>query len=116
MRQKLLTQELRKQLPPLYAQEDKGMQAVAYARFFHAYGCGVWYITEFDGEDTCFGWAEVLPGCGELGYFSLSELEALEATINGKRIPALQAVERDIHFTPAPLKDIREIMEAAHES
>jgi len=116
MKQKLMTQELRKQLPPLYAQEEKGMEAVAYARFFHAYGSGVWYITEFDGEDTCFGWAEVLPGCGELGYFSLSELEALQAIINGRTIPGLQAIERDMHFAPARLCDIREIMEAIHES
>ncbi len=87
------------------------MEAVAHIRWFHAYGGAVWYLTEFDhdGGDTCFGWAEVLPGCGELGYFSLSELESLEARINGQRIPGLQAIERDIHFTPTPLSQIPEI-------
>ena len=112
MKQKLLPQSIRKTIPPLYAQDGKGMEAIAHLRFFSAYSSnGVWYLTEFDhdGGDTCFGWAEILPGCGELGYFSLSELESLEARINGRRIPGLQAIERDIHFTPTPLSQIPEI-------
>ncbi len=111
MKQKLLPQSVRKTIPPLYAQDGKGMEAIAHIKFFHPYGQGVWYLTEFDhdGGDTCFGWVEVLPGCGELGYFSLKELESLEARINGQRIPGLQAIERDIHFTPKPLSQIQEI-------
>ena len=109
MKQKLLTKEIRNRLPALYAQDGKGMDAIAYLRLFHAYGNGTWIATEFDGEDTFFGWAEIHPGCGELGYFSLKELESLEARINGKRIPGLQAIERDIHFTPKPLSQIPEI-------
>ncbi len=117
MKQKLLTKEIRKRLPALYAQDGKGMDAIAYARWFYAYGSsGVWYLTEFDHDsgDTCFGWAEIHPGCGELGYFSLKELESLEARINGKRIPGLQAIERDIHFTPKPLSEIPEIKKRNH--
>ncbi len=109
MKQKLLPQSIRKTIPPLYAQDGKGMDAIAHIRFFHAYGAGTWIATEFDGEDTFFGWAEIHPGCGELGYFSLSKLESLEARINGQRIPGLQAIERDIHFTPTPLSQIEEI-------
>jgi len=109
MKQELLTKEIRAQIPPLYAQESKGMGAVAYVRFFHPYGSGTWYATEFDGEDTFFGWAEIHPGCGELGYFSLKELESLEARINGKLVPGVQGIERDIHFTPAPLNEIKEV-------
>jgi len=111
MKQELLTKELREKLPPLYSQDGKGMQAVAYAKFFHPYGAGVWFATELDqaDEDTFFGWAEICPGCGELGYFSLSELESLEATINGIKIPGLQAIERDVSFTPTPLCDIADI-------
>jgi len=109
MKQKLLTKEIRDKIPALYEQDGKGSEAIVYARFFHAYGSGTWFATEFDGEDTFFGWAEIHPGCCELGYFSLSELESLEAHINGKRIPGLQAIERDIHFTPTPLSQIKEI-------
>jgi len=108
MKQELLTKELREQLPPLYSQDNKKMKAVAYVKFFHPYGAGVWFATEFDGEDIFFGWAEICPGCGELGYFSLSELESLEASINGTRM-GLQAIERDTSFTPRPLCDIAEV-------
>ncbi len=109
MKQKLLPQTIRAQIPPLYAQDGLGLEAIVHVRFFHAYGAGTWLATEFDGEDTFFGWAEIHPGCGELGYFSLKELESLEARINGKTIPGLQAIERDIHFNPKPLSKIEEV-------
>ncbi len=109
MKQELLPASFRARIPPLYAQDGQGMDAIAYTRLFHAYGSGTWIISEFDGEDTCFGWAEIHPGCGELGYFSLKELESLEARINGKTIHGLQAIERDIHFTPTPLSQIKEL-------
>ena len=107
MKQKLLTKEILKRLPPLYSQEEKGMEAVAQVRFFHAYGSGTWYATEFDGVDTLFGWACIQEG--ELGYFSLKELESLEARVGGKIVKGLQAVERDVHFLPTRLCDIHEV-------
>jgi len=111
MRQQLLTKEIRESLPPLYAQDSLGWNAVAHARFIHAYGSGTWFATVFDGDDTFFGYVcGLTPGGGELGYFSLSELESLEARINGNVIPGLQAIERDIHFTPTRLCDIKEIV------
>jgi len=111
MRQELLTKELREMLPPLYSQDGKGMEATAYAKFFHAYGAGEWFATEFDGDDTFFGWAQHVGGYpgGEWGYFSLSEMESVEARINGRVIAGLQAIERDIHFSPARLCEIKEI-------
>lgn len=108
MRQPLLTQEIRDKLPPLYSQDTLGMQAIVYARFFHAYGAGIWYATEFDGKDTFFGYVAGLQE-DEFGYFSLKELESLEARIGGKVIPGLQAIEREIDFTPKRLCDIAEI-------
>ncbi len=53
------------------------------------------FVTEFDGEDRCFGLVsgpEV-----ELGYFNLSEVEAR----NG---PGSLRVQRDLHFAPRPAK------------
>ncbi len=90
---KLLTKELIKKLPKLYAQDGKGMDAMAYVKFFSIVSDWTWYATEFDGTDTFFGLV-----CGfeeELGYFSLSELEDL-----GWRI------ERDLYFTPTPLSKL----------
>ena len=94
---KLLTQELIDKLPPIRGQEDRGMEAIAYARLFTPDSDWAWYITEFDGQDTLFG---LVTGYErELGYFSLSELEAL-------RGPMGLPIERDLAFTPTPLRTL----------
>ena len=115
MKQQLLTKAIRAKLPRLYAQDGKGMEAVAYVKFFYAYGSGEWFATEFDGLDTFFGWVQHLAGNpgGELGYFSLLELEAVPAKFNGKVIPGVQGIERDIHFQPGRLCDIGEVVKEA---
>ncbi len=87
----LLTADLRRQLPALYATE-KEADPKAIVKLFTPWTNWTWYITEFDGEDMCFGLV-----CGhenELGYFSLSELEEI-------RGPAGLKIERDRHFKPA---------------
>jgi hypothetical protein len=94
---KLLTQELINTLPPIRGQEDRGMEAIAYARLFTPDSDWAWYITEFDGQDTLFGLVTGFER--ELGYFSLSELEAV-------RGPLGLPIERDLAFTPTPLRTI----------
>ena len=94
---KLLTEELRKKIPPLYAQDGKGGKSIAYAKFFTPDSNWTWYITEFDGEDTFFG---VVDGHEkELGYFSLAELEEVTG-------PMGLPIERDLHFKPITLDQI----------
>jgi hypothetical protein len=105
-RQMLLTAVDRKRLPALYSQE-KVKDPIAYVRFFNAYGAGTWLATEFDGQDQFFGWAEIHPGMGELGYFSLRELQSLPARVGGRVIPGLQGIERDTSFTPKPLSQAK---------
>jgi hypothetical protein len=96
----LLTKENKNQLPLLYAQDGKGMDAIAYVKFFDPTGSWTWYATEFDGEDTFFGLV-----CGfeqELGYFSLNELKHCKDGFRGfKALP----IERDLNWKPRPLKD-----------
>jgi hypothetical protein len=94
---KLLTEELRRQLPALYAQESKGGKAIAYAKFFTPDSGFTWYASEFDGEDTFFGLVD--GQFKELGYFSLTELE----TTTG---PMGLPIERDLWFKPTPLEKI----------
>ena len=53
----LLTDELRKQLPGLYATEDEE-DPVLVCKFFHARSGWTWYAIEFDGEDLFFGLVE----------------------------------------------------------
>ena len=94
---KLLTQEIRKKLPALYSQEDKGGEAIVHAKFFTPDSNWTWLITEFDGEDTFFGL--VLGHEKELGCFSLKELESVRG---GLGLP----IERDLYFQPKMLKEI----------
>jgi len=72
---KLLTQEVKTKLPPLYSQEDKGGKAIAHVKFFTPDSNWTWYATEFDGEDTFFGLVDGHEK--ELGYFSLAELKSV---------------------------------------
>lgn len=97
----LLTKAIREALPPLYSMDGMGMDAVAHVKFFGG-GRGTWYATEFDGEDTFFGYVVSPLGadCDELGYFSLSELMSVRFPPFG--LP----IERDMHFRPAPLSAV----------
>lgn len=96
--QQLMTEELRKALPPIYANENiKSNDVKVIAHFFHPYGQGDWYVTEFDGEDMMFGWV-AMGGDPELGYIYLPELVELRATVKGRKMP-FQAIERDAHWT-----------------
>lgn len=94
---KLLTQEIRKKLPPLYLQDGKGGKAVAQVKFFSPSSSWTWYGVEFDGQDTFFGLVD--GHCKEHGYFSLSELE----TVRG---PMGLPIERDLHWQPKTLQEI----------
>lgn len=94
---KLLTAAIRKSLPKLYSQE-KVADPIARVKFFNPTGAGTWFGTEFDGEDLFFGWAVLVPGCGELGYFSLAELAEFKGRFG-------LGIERDLYFTPCPLSE-----------
>lgn len=90
---KLLTKAIIKSLPPLYSQENNP-DPVVRVKFFDPTGSWTWYATEFDGVDTFFGLVDGHEK--ELGYFSLSELQAVRGQFG-------LGVERDLHFRPQPL-------------
>ena len=70
----LLPGEVRAVLPPLYSQEEKGMEAIAPVKFFTPASDWTWYATEYDGEDLCFG---LVSGYEvELGYFAIPSWKA----------------------------------------
>lgn len=96
---KLLTKAIIKSLPPLGSTSEQA-DPTARVKFFNPCGAATWYATEFDGADTFFGWATLQPGCGELGYFSLSEL----ASFRGP--PFGLGIERDLYFDPRPLSEV----------
>jgi hypothetical protein len=103
MRQKLMTAAVRKALPPLYANAKKPLEdAVVVVKFFSPYAQMTWYVTEFDGRDSMFGYCDLGMGGAEWGYISLSELESLKVC-RGR----VQAVERDICWKPTRFGDIK---------
>jgi hypothetical protein len=81
---KLLTKELIKILPKLYAQEDKGENAIAYIKFFTPFSNWTWFVSEgqpyknADGADDFEFFGLVCGFEEEYGYFSLSELQSVE--------------------------------------
>jgi hypothetical protein len=93
----LLTDDIRRQIPPLGSQDGKGSQAIAHVKFFTPDSSWTWYVMEFDGDDTFFGLVQGFEK--ELGYFSLSELQSL-------RGPWGLPIERDIHWKPTALEKI----------
>ena|SRR5258708_4427972 len=94
---KLLTQELRRQLPPLYSQEHV-KDPIVVCKFFTPDSNWTWYAYEFDGQDLFFGL--VYGFTTEFGYFTLHELE--ESTG-----PLGLHIERDLHFIPKKLSEVR---------
>lgn len=95
---KLLTKQNLKDLPALYSQDGKGMEAVAQVKFFTPDSNFTWYATEYDPEtETFFGLVDGFDK--ELGYFTLKDLQSVRGGLN---LP----VERDRYFTPQPLNQL----------
>jgi hypothetical protein len=103
---KLLPQEIRKILPPLYAQDGKGGRAIAYIKYFTPSSSWTWYITEGSpisdesGKEVDFHFFGLVDGqAKELGYVALSELESV-------RGPMGLPIERDLWWKPKTLEEI----------
>ena len=98
----LMTKEVGEKIPALYANEHvPDYDSVpAPAKLFSPFSNWTWYITEYDPvTGTCFGLVEGFES--EIGYFDLTELS--EATVFG----GVPAVERDLHWQPKTIGEIR---------
>ena len=97
---KLLTQEIRKQLPALYSQ-DEIADPLVHIKFFDPCGSFTWFILEYDGNDTFFAFVKShLCPDGELGYVSLQELKSIKN-------PMGLGIERDLYFTQKQLSQCK---------
>ena len=95
----LLPPEIAAQLPPLYAGDGQGNDAIAQVKFFTPWTSWTWYASEYDPEERiCFG--IIIGHERELGYFSLAEIEEI-------RGPGGLKIERDLNWKPRPLKECR---------
>lgn len=101
---RLLTQELRRKLPRLYATEEQNNPTLI-CKFYLSMTPWVWYATEFDGKDTFYGYVE---GSfkKDFEYFSLRRLENLQG-------PFRIRVQRDYTFKPQRLSDVLKMKGAA---
>ena len=107
---KLMTKELEKMLEkyPLYSQDGKGKdETMVIAKFFFPMGNWTWYVTEGSKIEDGFGekgdwqfFGYVVGEFPEFGYFTLSELEAVN--VRGLK------VERDMYFKPCKLTEVVE--------
>jgi hypothetical protein len=89
--------EVREKIPRLYATENVADPTV-WVKLFTPDSSWTWFITEYDGEDLCFGLVKGHET--ELGYFSLAEIAAV-------RGPLKLRIERDLWFEPKPLSGVR---------
>ena len=99
---KLLTKAIESKLEPLYGTEKDGYEAIVQVKFFAINSNWRWFATEFDGEDTFFGLVQGFDT--ELGYFSLKELQSVKWM-------GVPAIERDLHWTPKTIGEIKEQLE-----
>ncbi len=109
---KLLTEAIRKKLPPLDTSGTEEEGALVYAKYILPLTYWTWYVTEgsfIDEDGYCdtdkpkvdFMFFGLVVGHDvELGYFSLKELQAI-------RGPVGVHVERVVNFNPVPLKEIQ---------
>jgi hypothetical protein len=95
----VLTDELRKLLPPLHSQE-KEKDPLLICKYYMPLNKWVWYPIEFDGEDTFFGY--VVGDNPELGYFTLSKLE---------RITEAYGLIRDDKYQSTRLSEVKKVHE-----
>lgn len=101
---KLMTQEVIKNLPGLYSQENKKSEDVKIAvKFFTPWSKWTWFISEGekqdDGDWLFFGMVHGMEK--ELGYFSLSELESIKGPFGLK-------IERDMYYGNHKMSEVME--------
>jgi len=98
---KLMTKEIENKIPNLNAQDGKGDDAVVHVKFFNPIGEATWFATEYDPKSrTFFGWVELFRGEGELGYFTLDDLESVKLSCG-------MGIERDINFGNQTLGEVK---------
>lgn len=103
---KLLTKEIRKNLPRLKSQDGKGGDQIALVKFFHPMSNWTWYVSEGEpvknenGEEVDYYFFALVEGhYKEMGEVALSELESV-------RGPFGLRIERDLYWEPKTFREI----------
>ena len=98
-----------KSTPKIYSTEDTpSEEKIVYEHYFLV-GTNVdYFVLEYDEEtDEIFCFAELIKGCGELGYSSLKEMEnitiSIPVQIEEITLYMEVKIEKDAHWIPIPL-------------
>lgn len=106
MENPILTEQVLKALEgfPLYSQDGKGKNAVCRCLFTLANVC--WFVLEGQREGEDFTFYGIVTGLQttEYGYFTASELAALEYDLHVSGLEPLRVAAAD--FDPTPLAEI----------
>lgn len=95
----LLPAEVRESLPKLYSQEGN-RDPIVHVKYFTPDSSWTWFATEGEEDEGDFRFFGLVIGFErEWGYFVLSELASA-------RGPLGLPIERDLHFTPAPISEV----------
>lgn len=98
----LLTDDLKKALPPLGSDFDLPFEAmVVRARFVDPIGGWSWYPIQFDGADLFFG-IVASSNLAFAGQFTLRELEAL----GDPEDPGRRTIQHDDSFQPVEVREL----------
>ncbi len=98
-------------LPRLYETEGTELEDKIIHLHFFIGGCH-WYIAEYDGDDTFFGYANLGdPAMAEWGYLSFQELKESQVEApslkDGRPVGSLPIeVDRDLHWQPKKFSEI----------
>ncbi len=96
----LITKEIARKLPKLYATENTEDPTV-HLKLFTPDAQITWLITEFDpDQDLAFGYTTIDGATGELGYISVAEIRTVRGQFG---LP----VERDKWFESKPLSEAK---------
>ena len=101
--QDLLPEEVQAEIPKLKGRKGEESEWVPNAKLFTPYADWRWYILEFDPVSGD-GFALVHGHEMEFGYFNINDM----AEAQDSRVPGLMLIERDMYWTPRPVKQIIE--------
>lgn len=101
-RMQLITKAIERKAPRLYDMDEVPAERTpVVAKFFTPDSSFTWYMVEYDAESRIgFGFvtSNLCPE-GELGYFSITEMESVCG-------PQGLPVERDLYYRPHSLKEV----------
>lgn len=101
----LMTKAIEKAAQARYPKGSDLEHQKIVAKFFDPTGAWTWYLTNQDSADPDYLWGIVKGFEVEIGSFSLSELQTTKVRFGLK-------IERDLHFTPKPAKEVVWVMPA----